>query len=122
MTQVPRLPPTEPKIGDEMPDGTVYAGVSATTGDRLLISVLGPKGLAPSMGLNEAKEAIRNLAEHGYHYRLPTRNELCTLFKSFSEPFALSVAWRDESKNDLDPPRKAILVPTAPPSTPGARS
>jgi|HubBroStandDraft_6_1064221.scaffolds.fasta_scaffold44037_3 hypothetical protein len=107
--------PTQPKIGDEMPDGTVYAGVSTITGDRLLISVLGRKSLAPSMGLTEAKEAIRNLAEHGHHYRLPTRNELCALFKSVSEPFALSAAWRDESKNDLDPARKAILVPTAPP-------
>jgi hypothetical protein len=71
--------PTEPKIGDKMPDHTIYAGVSSKTGNQLFIpdpdhkagSV--PEGHGrPLMTFDEVQEALKNLTEHGHHFRLPT--------------------------------------------------
>jgi len=75
--------PTTPKIGDKMPDGTIYAGVSSKTGNKLF--VIDPdKELAAAppagtlMTFNDTQEALRNLAEHGHHFRLPTKEEILT--------------------------------------------
>jgi len=71
MTQTP----TEHKIGEEMPDGTLYAGTTKA-GKHLFIGVAGTAGKPGSaMTFDEAQQALKNLADHGHHYRLPTREE-----------------------------------------------
>jgi hypothetical protein len=56
-----------------MPDDTVYAGVSKTTGEQMFIAVPGGKGQGSPLTFNEAQEALKNLAEHGPS--LPFANE-----------------------------------------------
>jgi len=78
MTQTP----TDPKIGDKLPDGTIYAGVSSKTGDQLFVidpdKVGGDPRAGTLMTFNDTQEALRNLAEHGHHFRLPTKEEILT--------------------------------------------
>jgi hypothetical protein len=51
---------TTPKIGDKMPDDTIYAGVSSKTGNQLFVPGPDHKGAGPLMTFNDVQEALRN--------------------------------------------------------------
>ena len=91
MTQTP----AKPQIGDKMPDDTVYAGVSKTTGQQMFIGVRGGKGQGTSLTFNETQEALKNLAEHGHHYRLPTKEELPGLMRGFNNGSTKPPVWTE---------------------------
>lgn len=74
---------TEPQIGDKMPDGTIYAGISPDTGRRMYAT---PPGASLTMPFNEAVERLkasngRKLCGHE-DWRVPTKNELNVLFNN----------------------------------------
>jgi len=58
----------EPEIGEELPDGRVYAGVSPKTGKAMYLVDGAFDG-----SLEEAQAALANLAPHGW--RAPSKNE-----------------------------------------------
>jgi hypothetical protein len=70
--------PVEPEVGDEMPDGTIYAGISPET-NKPMFTTLADAPL--SMTFNQAKEYAANLDAHGHQdWRVPTKGELNLLF------------------------------------------
>jgi Protein of unknown function (DUF1566) len=93
-----------PDIGTKMPDGTVYAGLSMTTGKPSFIAAAGGKmpdgtiyaGISPDTGKpmyttpadapdvytwNAAMEYCRTLSAHGHDdWRMPTMGELAVQF------------------------------------------
>jgi hypothetical protein len=71
-------PPREPEIGETMPDGTVYAGVSPDTGTAMYaMSADGPQ----PMQWKEAMTYAEELDAQGHKdWRLPTKGELNVLF------------------------------------------
>ncbi len=72
--------PAEPKIGDKMPDGTVYVGVSPETNQRIYAT---PADAPLRMTFNEAKEYATKLDAHGRQdWRVPTKAELNVLFNN----------------------------------------
>ena len=66
----------KPLIGDQMPDGTIYAGILPETGKRLFA--------APARAFSKFKDAeswAKMTTVHGHKdWRLPTREELNLLF------------------------------------------
>lgn len=68
------------KVGDRMPDGTIYAGKSPDTGKPMYTTpVDAPKPLKWKKAMGYAK----NLEAHGHNdWRLPTKGELNVLFNS----------------------------------------
>jgi uncharacterized protein DUF1566 len=69
-----------PKIGDRMPDGTIYAGVSPDTGKPMYAA---PADAPLTMKWKEAMDYAANLHAHGHRdWRLPTKGELAALFNS----------------------------------------
>jgi hypothetical protein len=72
---------TEPKIGDKMPDGTVYAGISPDTNKPMYAT---PADAPLTMKLfNKATEYAAQLDAHGHRdWHLPTKNELNALFNN----------------------------------------
>lgn len=74
----PLKPP--PKLGEIMPDGTVYVGVSPDTG-RAIFAM--PHHLPSRMTWTEAQKAVTEQSFGGYSdWRLPTRNEMEHLFQT----------------------------------------
>jgi len=73
-------PAAEPKIGDQMPDGTIYAGISPVTNKPMYA----PSSDAPlTYTFNEAKAYAKKLDEDGHQdWRVPTRAELNVLFNN----------------------------------------
>ena len=70
---------TEPKIGDRIKDGTIYAGASPD-GTPLFTT---PADAPLTMTFNDAKEYARKLDAHGHNdWRLPTEAELNVLFNN----------------------------------------
>jgi hypothetical protein len=71
---------TEPKIGDKMPDGTVYAGISPDTNKPMYATTAD----APlTLKFNKATEYAAQLDAHGHRdWHLPTKNELNALFNN----------------------------------------
>jgi hypothetical protein len=70
----------EPKTGDKMPDGTIYAGVSPNTGRAMYATAL---DASLTMTFNEAKEYASKLDAHGHQdWRVPTKGELNVLFNN----------------------------------------
>ncbi len=68
------------QIGDVMPDGTVYAGMSPDTGAPLYAA---PGDAAQLYTYSEAKEYAAALNAYGHKdWRVPTQNELNVLFGS----------------------------------------
>ncbi len=68
------------KIGDVMPDGTVYAGISLPMNAHLFVT---PQDAAVAMQFNEAAKYTRELDAHGHQdWRLPTIEELQLLFRN----------------------------------------
>jgi hypothetical protein len=72
-------PPPEPKIGDKMPDGTIFAGISPDTNKPMYATPAD----ALTMTFNEAKEYAAKLDAHGHQdWRVPTKAELNVLFNN----------------------------------------
>jgi hypothetical protein len=73
-------PPREPEVGDTMPDGTVFAGISPDTGKAMFAT----SADAPlSYIFNEAQKYAKDLDAHGHQdWRLPTKGELNVLFNN----------------------------------------
>ena len=71
---------TEPKIGDKMPDATIYAGISPDT-NKPMYATLADASL--TMTFNEAKEYAAKLDAHGHQdWRVPSKAELNVLFNN----------------------------------------
>jgi len=71
------ITPAEPKIGDKMPDGTIYAGISPDTKKALYAT---PKDAPASMSFQEAADYADSLDAHGHRdWRVPTIAELKVL-------------------------------------------
>jgi hypothetical protein len=107
-------------IGDTMTDYTIYAGVSSKTDKLLFIPGPGHEGGGPLMTFNDVQEALKNLADHGHHFHLPTKEEL------FHGPFnkcasVRSPEWTDSKTagETLDEGKtyrgKPLLIPTRSP-------
>ena len=72
----------EPVIGDRMPDGTIFAGVSPDTGKPMYTT---PADASLTMDWKKAMDYVKKLDAHGYQdWRLPTQGELNVLFKDTS--------------------------------------
>jgi hypothetical protein len=73
----------EPKPGDKMPDGTIYAGISPDTKNPMYAM---PADAPLAMTFNEAAEhaKIANSQKTYSHddWRVPTKNELNVMFNS----------------------------------------
>ena len=70
----------DPKIGDKMPDGTVYAGESPDTGKPMYTT---PADASLTVKWKEAMDYAAKLDAHGHDdWRLPTKNELNVLFNN----------------------------------------
>jgi len=71
-------PPAEPKIGDQMPDGTIYAGISPDTNKPMYATPADA-----SLPFSQAKEYAAKLDAHGHQdWRVPTKTELNVLFNN----------------------------------------
>jgi len=82
-----KLPPHRigypPAIGDEMPDGTIYAGVSPDTGKAMYAT---PKDAPATFTFNEAAKYAKKLKAHGHKdFRVPTLDELNVLYQNRNE-------------------------------------
>jgi hypothetical protein len=70
----------EPKIGDKMPDGTIYAGISPDTHKPVYTT---PSDAPLTYTFNEAMEFAAKLDAHGHRdWRVPTKGELDALFNN----------------------------------------
>ena len=70
----------DPRVGDHMPDGTIYAGVSPDTGKALYTM---PADASLTMAFNEAKQYATKLDACGHQdWRVPTTAELNVLFNN----------------------------------------
>jgi hypothetical protein len=71
-----------PEIGQIMPDGTIYAGISKDTGNKLFAM---PEDATASMKWKAAMDYAANLEEHGHSdWRLPTIGDLKLLYNNRS--------------------------------------
>ena len=72
--------PAEPKVGDKMPNGTVFAGISPDTNKPMYAT---PADAPLTMKFNQAKEYAAKLNAHGKQdWRMPTKAELNVLFNN----------------------------------------
>jgi len=70
--------PTE--IGDEMEDGTIFAGISPDTGKAMYAT---PRDASGTYTFNEAANYAAKLDAHGHKdFRVPTKNELGVLYEN----------------------------------------
>jgi hypothetical protein len=73
-------PPAEPKIGDKMPNGTVFAGISPDTNKPMYAP---PADASQTMEFNQATDYAAKLDAHGHKdWHVPTKNELNVLFNN----------------------------------------
>lgn len=71
---------TTPKIGAEMPDGTVYVGVSPETRKPMYAT---PADASLTYTAKEARKYAAKLDANGHQYwRVPTKGELSVLFRN----------------------------------------
>jgi hypothetical protein len=76
--QSPEPTKSSPRIGDTMPDGTVYAGISPSTGGSIYTT---PADASLTCTFNEATIYAKNLNAHDHaDWRIPTKAELNALF------------------------------------------
>jgi hypothetical protein len=69
-----------PTIGEVMPDGTVYAGVSPESGKAMFTTAA---DVTPTCTFSQAKEYAAKLDARGYRdWRVPSRDELNVLFQN----------------------------------------
>ncbi len=72
--------PAEPKIGDKMLDGTIFAGISPETNKPMYAT---PADALLTMEFNHATDYAAKLDAHGHRdWRVPTKNELNILFNN----------------------------------------
>jgi hypothetical protein len=92
MTQTP----TEPKIGEKMQDGTIYAGISPDTKKPMYtLPVDAPLSMTFKEAAEYAKTANSQRA-HGYDdWRVPTQKELDVLFNNRAAIGGLNVGGSD---------------------------
>jgi hypothetical protein len=70
----------KPEIGTEMPDGTIYAGISPDTKKPMYTT---PEDASLKMGFETAAEYAAKLDAHGHKkWRLPSKEELNVLFNN----------------------------------------
>jgi len=73
-------PPAEPRVGDKMPDGTVFAGISPDKQEPMYFT---PADAPLKMKFNEAVDYTAKLDAHGHKdWRVPTKAELEVLFNN----------------------------------------
>jgi len=73
-------PPPEPKIGDKMPDGTIYAGISPDTNKPMYAS---PADASLAMRFNEAQKYAAQFDAYGHKdWHVPMKAELNVLFNN----------------------------------------
>ena len=96
----------EPKIGDEMPDGAVYAGISPDTGKAMYTT---PADAPLTYTFNQAQKYAEKLDAHGHKdWRAPTKAELNVLFKNraaiggFNESGSYPAGWYWSSSQNHD--------------------
>jgi hypothetical protein len=78
--KAPAPPRPKRNIGDEMEDGTIYAGISPSTRKPLYVM---PQDAPLTMWFYEAKEYAAKLDACGHQdWRMPTRDELSELFNN----------------------------------------
>lgn len=71
---------TAPKVGDRMPDGTIYAGTSPDSGKAMYTTSADAK---LTYSFNQAQTYAEKRAAHGHlDWRVPTRGELNVLFQN----------------------------------------
>ena len=74
----PAPEPKDPEVGDRMPDGTVYAGISPDSGEPMYTT---PADALRTMKWKEATDYAAKLDVHGHKdWRLPTKGELNVMF------------------------------------------
>jgi hypothetical protein len=80
MTQQRCKTNSDPKVGDEMPDGTIYAGLSPDTLKPMFAAAAdAPKTLI----FSESKKYAAELIAHGHDdWHVPTKRELAMLFNN----------------------------------------
>jgi hypothetical protein len=72
--------PAEPQVGDKMPDGSLYAGISPDTNKPMYAM---PADAPLTMTFNEAQDYAAELDAHGHHdWRVPTNAELNLMFNN----------------------------------------
>lgn len=71
---------TTPAVGDKMPDGTIFAGISPDTKRPMYVT---PADAPLTMKWNRAMEYASVLDAHGRDdWRVPSENELAVLFNN----------------------------------------
>jgi hypothetical protein len=84
-----------PKIGDRMVDGTIYAGESPDTG-KAMYTTVGTTGL--DLNFKQAAAHARTLSAHGCKdWRLPSKTELNVLFNNRGKIGGFAEAGGDSS-------------------------
>lgn len=96
------------QIGDEMPDGTIYAGISPDTNKPMYTT---PRDAPGIFTFNEAARYAKNLDAHGHHdFHAPSKGELNLLFENrskgklkgtFNETGASPAGWYWSSSPDI---------------------
>src|ERR1017187_165709 len=96
----------EPKPGDKMPDGTVYAGISPDTHNAMYAT---PADAPLTYTFNQAQKYAEQLDAHGHKdWRAPTKAELNVLFKNraaiggFNESGSYPAGWYWSSSQNHD--------------------
>jgi hypothetical protein len=76
----PIVASAEPKTGDKMSDGTVFAGISPDTGEPMYTT---PEDAPLTMQWKQAMEYAGKLAAYGHRdWRMPSKGELNVLFQN----------------------------------------
>jgi hypothetical protein len=89
-----------PEIGDVMKDGSIYAGISPETQERMYVTA---EDARLSMDFNKATEYAEKLNAHGHQgWRLPTKDELNVLFEN-QDKGALKGTFKLASSNPKGP-------------------
>jgi uncharacterized protein DUF1566 len=71
---------TTPQIGDEMEDGTIYAGISPNTHEAMYAT---PADAPLTYTFNQAQKYAKKLDAHGHKdRRVPSKGELNVLFQN----------------------------------------
>jgi hypothetical protein len=68
------------QIGDEMPDGTIFVGISPTTHKPMYTT---PRDAPGVYEINQAGQYAKNLDAHGHHdFHAPSKRELNVLWEN----------------------------------------
>ena len=71
---------SRPKIGDKMPDGTIYGGISPDTNKPMYVAA---EDTPRRLDFNKAAKYAKNVKAHGHKdWRVPTVQELLVLYQN----------------------------------------